>query len=250
MIKRNVSLSEQVKKELISMIGSGEIVSTDGRLPSEAELADLFEVSRSTVRIAMASLEDSGLIDRKQGVGTYINDLVIPQDAVWDIKATATFEDWFQSSESQTTTKVISLEYVEVGSSSSALKLDPKEGAVRIIKSIISDDIPFIYSDTKVPFAIFRDTPPDLEDTGVWRCSVSIYDFLNNYSKHSFRHQVTRISSTLATGIVAKRLDYNAGQPLLSFEDIGLSTENIPLFHGINHFRPDYISFQIVRKPI
>jgi GntR family transcriptional regulator len=42
------------------------------RLPSESELAESFELSRLTVRQAMAKLADEGLVERKQGVGTFV----------------------------------------------------------------------------------------------------------------------------------------------------------------------------------
>jgi GntR family transcriptional regulator len=42
------------------------------RLPSESELADSFELSRLTVRQAMAKLAEEGLVERKQGIGTFV----------------------------------------------------------------------------------------------------------------------------------------------------------------------------------
>jgi GntR family transcriptional regulator len=42
------------------------------RLPSETELAEAFELSRLTVRQAMAKLADEGLVERKQGIGTFV----------------------------------------------------------------------------------------------------------------------------------------------------------------------------------
>lgn len=42
------------------------------RLPSESDLAESFEISRLTVRQAMAKLADEGLVERKQGVGTFV----------------------------------------------------------------------------------------------------------------------------------------------------------------------------------
>jgi len=41
-------------------------------LPSEGELTRLFGVSRITVRTAMATLEREGLIERRQGIGTFV----------------------------------------------------------------------------------------------------------------------------------------------------------------------------------
>jgi GntR family transcriptional regulator len=42
------------------------------RLPSESELAGSFELSRLTVRQALAKLADEGLVERKQGIGTFV----------------------------------------------------------------------------------------------------------------------------------------------------------------------------------
>ena len=43
-----------------------------GRLPSEPELCELFAVSRITVRAAVEMLEKQGLVERKQGRGTFV----------------------------------------------------------------------------------------------------------------------------------------------------------------------------------
>jgi GntR family transcriptional regulator len=42
------------------------------RLPSEPELSERFEVSRTTVRQALARLESRGLIERRKGQGTFV----------------------------------------------------------------------------------------------------------------------------------------------------------------------------------
>ncbi|MBN3725317.1 GntR family transcriptional regulator [Burkholderia sp. Ac-20379] len=42
-----------------------------GRLPSETELGARFGVSRVTVRLAIGSLDEAGLVERKQGKGTF-----------------------------------------------------------------------------------------------------------------------------------------------------------------------------------
>src|SRR3954471_7093344 len=45
----------------------------EGRLPSEDELAEMLNVSRTTVRAAVQDLEREGLIKRRRAVGTRIN---------------------------------------------------------------------------------------------------------------------------------------------------------------------------------
>ncbi|MCC8067664.1 MAG: GntR family transcriptional regulator [Clostridiales bacterium] len=48
------------------------------RLPTEAELMERYQVSRQTVRRALSLLADEGLIDRRQGSGSYISSSAFP----------------------------------------------------------------------------------------------------------------------------------------------------------------------------
>ena len=54
-----------------SMIGAGEIANLEGQLHAELKLAQTFEDGCSTTKIALASLDDSGLVPRRQGIMTY-----------------------------------------------------------------------------------------------------------------------------------------------------------------------------------
>ncbi|MGI6640046.1 MAG: GntR family transcriptional regulator [Limnochordia bacterium] len=60
-----------VAKRLREEIGEGVFKGED-RLPSEEKLAQLFGVSRTTVREALSALEKEGLLKRVHGVGTWI----------------------------------------------------------------------------------------------------------------------------------------------------------------------------------
>lgn len=65
------SLYEQIATTLRREIEQGAFEPT-GKLPSEAELSDRFAVSRVTVRLALGRLDDAGVIERKQGKGTFV----------------------------------------------------------------------------------------------------------------------------------------------------------------------------------
>lgn len=69
-IKRE-SLSKQVSDQLESMIESGEYKVGD-KIPTEPELMNMFEVSRNTVREAVQSLTWSGILEVRQGAGTFV----------------------------------------------------------------------------------------------------------------------------------------------------------------------------------
>ena len=66
---RSTQLSQRLHiqlRELIAEISPGE------RLPSEPKLSKEFGVSRATLREAMRTFETQGMIQRRQGVGTFV----------------------------------------------------------------------------------------------------------------------------------------------------------------------------------
>src|ERR1700741_4690467 len=71
LIRENIaSLYEQIASLLREEIQQGRFEPT-GKLPSEAVLCLRFGVSRVTVRLALARLEQEGTVARKQGKGNY-----------------------------------------------------------------------------------------------------------------------------------------------------------------------------------
>ena len=78
MPKLNYSPVGQVRayQEIVDQISKKIIeneIQTGEQLPSERELAALFRVSRVVVREAMKTLRTMGLIEIKQGVGTFVS---------------------------------------------------------------------------------------------------------------------------------------------------------------------------------
>ena len=68
---RRSALSEQVIAELRTQITSGEWP-VGSRIPTEPELVDQLGVARNTVREAVRALAHNGLLDIRQGSGTYV----------------------------------------------------------------------------------------------------------------------------------------------------------------------------------
>lgn len=71
LVRENIAtLYEQIASLLAGEIQQGSF-EPSGKLPSEAALCLRFGVSRVTVRRALARLESDGVVERKQGKGTY-----------------------------------------------------------------------------------------------------------------------------------------------------------------------------------
>lgn len=63
----------QIANDLKSGIYLGKYTGND-HLPTEKELADMYRVSRQSVRQALSVLEKEGLIEKKQGSGSYLTE--------------------------------------------------------------------------------------------------------------------------------------------------------------------------------
>lgn len=61
----------QLYRHIVSAIQSGELA-PDSQLPPERDLAEIAEVSRVTVRKAVAQLVDEGLVDQRRGAGSFV----------------------------------------------------------------------------------------------------------------------------------------------------------------------------------
>ena len=61
----------QIKQFILSRIETGEWQEND-RVPSENQLTELFACSRMTARRALTELVESGVLERTQGVGTFV----------------------------------------------------------------------------------------------------------------------------------------------------------------------------------
>ncbi|MFI6904047.1 GntR family transcriptional regulator [Nonomuraea sp. NPDC050394] len=65
-------LYRKVADDLRKKITAGSL-QPGQRLPSQSELEQLFGVSTNTVRLAIAVLANEGLVESRQGLGTYVN---------------------------------------------------------------------------------------------------------------------------------------------------------------------------------
>ncbi len=77
-----------VKKQVLALLSTGEL-RADGRLPTERELSERFDVGRRFVRRALDQLEADGLVWRRQGKGTFAGQ---PSDPTGELAARITGE--------------------------------------------------------------------------------------------------------------------------------------------------------------
>ncbi|MBG0791599.1 MAG: FadR family transcriptional regulator [Desulfovibrionaceae bacterium] len=65
------TISEEIAAQIRGMIDGGQLSPGD-RLPAERVMAEMFGVSRTTVREGIKSLAEAGVLESRQGAGTFV----------------------------------------------------------------------------------------------------------------------------------------------------------------------------------
>ncbi len=229
------SKTRRVYLTLRDRISSGELM-PGTRLPSEPDLADLHDVSRVTIRRALAELEREGLISRRPGAGTFITARTIKRPIVADLSnALAHLVEMGRS----TDVRLLQFGYVDATPEvAEALKLDPGEKVQRSVRVRIIDGEPFSYLVTHVPQRI-----------GVTysEAELGVKPLLTLIERSGVKvdRATQTITAALAGPDVAEALGIDIGAPVLSLTRVVSDVKRRGIEHLAAFYRPDRYSFQM-----
>lgn len=229
------SKTRRVYLTLRDRIMSGELA-PGARLPSEPDLADLHDVSRVTIRRALAELEREGLISRRPGAGTFITARMIKRPIVADLSnALAHLVEMGRS----TDVRLLQFGYVSPAVEvAEALRLEENEKAQRSVRVRIIDGEPFSYLITHVPERVGTTyTEQEL-------AAVPLLTLIERSGVKVDRATQT-ISATLAGPGVAEALGIDIGSPLIALTRVVYDVKRRGIEHLVAFYRPDRYSFQM-----
>jgi len=230
---------EPLKAHQLYLLLRERIVSGDAppdtRLPSEPALADTHHVSRVTVRRALDRLAEEGLIERRQGSGTYVS-AKISAPMVADVANVLTH---LVEMGRRTGVQLLSFSYVApTPLLAEALRLAPGEQLQRSIRVRSIDGQPFSYLVTHVPASIgVSYSDADLGSTPLLelleRSGVTV-DAANQ-----------TIGATLAGPEIAQALHVDVGSALLAMTRVVYGKTGTGVEHLQAFYRPDLYSFRV-----
>jgi GntR family transcriptional regulator len=122
-------------------ITSGDL-KPDDQLPSEEALCRLHQVSRGTVREAIRTLVEAGLLRREQGRGTFIN----PLQSQPTLFSLTSFAEETRHTGRVPATRLITAEIVPASPGiAGRLQLAPGEPVFHVVRLRLADDQPVVY---------------------------------------------------------------------------------------------------------
>lgn len=245
MIQHNtpIPLYMQLKEKIKSAIEEGTLKPND-QIPSERELCNKYNVSRITVRQAIAEAVNEGLLYKIQGKGTFVKQPKIEQGLV---KLTS-FSKTLLNKGLQASSKIVKKNVVPVSFQvANILNVDLSEQVVNLGVVGLANDEPMVYYDSYFTFDIGMKMTKAAEQYVKQNKAFSSYDLYEEVNMVIDTIQQT-IEAVNCSKDIAKVLKVPEGKALLVITSIIYNLDKEPVEFKTAMYRADKYRFHITRS--
>jgi GntR family transcriptional regulator len=224
-----IPLYQQLYEQLEGRIRSGQWKPGD-RIPPESELITQYEVSRITVRKVLDMLVAEGLLVRERGRGSFVASPKLEQG----MTTIVSFTDDMRQRGFSPGTRIIFMGLVPAPRAiADALSVPEGEELARIDRLRLADEQPMCVEES---FLIHRHLPGILEHD-------LVNDSLREIKHREYGIRWSRARQTIqavpAAPEIARLLSVKTGAPLLFFDRVTFSQDNVAMEYLRIYYRAD-----------
>lgn len=225
-----IQIHDQIKKDI-----ENGVWHVGDRLPSERELSELFNVSRMTLRQAIQTLADEGILERKIGSGTYVANKKVQETML----GTTSFSEIIESQGRIPSSKVISYFITKPSSSEmEKLKIDEHTDILKMERIRYADDIPICFEVASIPYYL-------IENYAKNEVSCSLYKVLENKGNKVIGKSEQNISALIASEKIAHYLSIKKGEPVLRLRQVSYLSDNVPFEYVRSQYAGERFEFYL-----
>lgn len=196
---------KQIADRLQGACADGRLTS-DARLPGENRMAEIFGVTRVTMRRALARLQQEGILQARKGVGIFVR----PMPLRYRLDHGSRFADGLNLPGAKIGAMTLALEPGQAGADEAeALHISVGDPVIRLTRLRAVDDAPVYLSRKTFPLA----TLPGFEAAYAARSSVR--DVFQAHGIAGYRRVQTRVSGGFASDAEAAALRLSPRMPVL-----------------------------------
>ena len=227
--------ADQVRQHLVEYIDRG--LAPHDKLPAERELANQFDISRLTVRAALDELENSGIIYRVQGAGTFVSERSITKSI-----ALTSFSEDMRTRGMRADSRLLTAEIIPAGATIGyALALSPSESVVHLERIRLADAVPMALENSYLPEAL---VPGLVDAVG----EESLYVTLERKYSIMIDRGDQVIKATVVEPSAARLLDVPAFSPAFVVVRTIYDSRGHPVEHAESLYRGDRYSFELTLR--
>lgn len=221
----------QLYRHIVAIITSG-VLEKDAQLPPERELAEMAEVSRVTVRKAVAQLVDEGLLEQRRGAGTFVRPQ--PPKLEHSLSALVSFTEYMRQRGKTSTSHILRRGlFLPMPDEQMALGLAGADRVARVDRLRSADGLPMALEWSSLPQDILPD--PD-------RVETSLYDVLRAKGNAPTR-AVQRITAVNLGAADALLLHLPEGAAMLRIDRTAYLPSGRPIEFTRGLYRSDIYDF-------
>jgi GntR family transcriptional regulator len=246
LLVQNNSLTDQVENILIGRIKDG-FYPAGGKLPSEVDLALELNVSKATIRSALAVLTSNGYIVRRHGIGTFVNQRALlsnPLDLSHDFLSLIS-ENGYKADFSEVCSRLI----VPDDKVTQKLELKESQQVFEVHKIFTADGEPVIYSHNYIPGWLYEDVLSE-EEILAPKSTEPFFHFFRDICGHEMDYYLSdvRVGLTTEYPSIADLMGVEDCMPMLVIDEVGYSAEGLPLNYATEYFFGNTVIFSLRRK--
>lgn len=207
------------------------------KMISEREIAEKFNVSRTTVRLAITELETRGYIYKRHGKGTFVAAVLPTKQNLLEYYS---FTEHMKAIGKIPRTKVIDFK-VTVANSFIAAKmgLDIGEQVIKIKRLRLADEEPMMYESSYLPFHPFSNlTREQIEQKPLYELFAEEYAVIIRVADEEF-------SAGIVSDKDARYLEVPYGTPALKLSRSTYNHENKVVEFSLSIARGDQFSYKV-----
>lgn len=230
-----MTLYDRIKDDLLSKIKDGTYA--EGQtIPSELELAELYGVSRPTIRQALQILVSEGYLEKRRRRGTVVTKPKVSQSFTMTISS---FEDAMRLAGRLPKTNVLVFKREHANASVCENLCLPKGRDVfKLVRLRYADELPNVFVESYIPCDLYPGL--DSYDFNV----TSLYAAMDECGSPVMTAR-RRLEVVKANGSTAALLDVEVGDPLLLFHTVARDAEGTPVEYSIATYRGESNSFEV-----
>lgn len=237
---RTSSLIDYIKQDLQEKIVSGGFKPGE-QLPSEAELAELFNVSRNSIREAIGILENEGYLIRRQGIGTFItySDPII-KGGIERLKGISEFIREKGYVPESILEKFFLTECDESLAESLMINCNEKVAFIETIKTASGTPVS---SCTDIIPVKFLSRPVETEDL-----KEPIFDYLQKKHDIKIAFAECDLIPCVSDAVLSSKLKLEIGSPVLLLKQIHYDEDGRRVLFSKSFFPANRFTFKLIRR--